>query len=244
MSYFADTPTTEGSTNDQAESSNQEDFVASVVSEKGEQWSDPQTLAKGYVHAQKRIKELEELAGQAHKQDFAKELLDQLRQAPARGPAEAVTTNPSKDDEYTTPSPEDIQSLIETKLTEREKSKSLQDNLRATDKLLEDAFGTDANSTVSQKAKELGLSKERLTEIAGESPSAFMALMGSPKAKETNHLTTSSRNTASLNPQSGERNKGYYTELRKKNSSLYFHPETQRQMMQDAERLGDKFYGV
>lgn len=244
MSYFADTPTTEGSNNDQAESSNHEDFVAAVVSEKGEQWSDPQTLAKGYVHAQKRIKELEELASQARKQDYAKELLEQLRQAPGREPAKAVDTTPALEEENTTPSPEDIQSLIETKLTEREKAKSLQENLRQADKLLEEAFGTDASATVTKKAKELGLSKERLTEIAGESPSAFMALMGTAPARQTNTLPSSQKNTATLNPQSGERNKGYYNELRKKNPTLYFHPDTQKQMIRDAERLGDKYYGV
>ena len=244
MSYFADPPTTEGSTTTQGETSYQEHFIQQVVTEKGEQWSDPQTLAKGYVHAQKRIKELEEIASQSQKQDFAKELLEQLRQAPSRETAEAVPNTPTSGEENTTPSPEDIQSLIETKLTEREKTLSIQQNLSQADKLLEEAFGTEANATVTSKAKELGLTKERLTEIAGESPSAFMALMGEAPAKQTNTANTSSKNTASLDIKSGERNKEYYSELRRKNPTLYMQPETQRQMLEDAERMGSAFYGV
>ena len=245
MTYFSDDPTTGTSTDDQANSSNQEDFVAQVVAEKGEQWKDPQALAKGYVHAQKRIKELEALEAQSAKQDFAKELLEQLRaQAPAPVPAPVVAPNTGSEEENTTPSAEDIQSLIETKLTERESQRTLQENLAKADRLLVESFGTEATSVVEAKAKELGLTKDRLTSIAGESPSAFIALMGKSPSKETNDVSSSSKNTLNLAPQSTERNKAYYTQLRKDNSKLYYHPNTQKQMLADAERLGANFYGV
>lgn len=242
MSYFtSETSTTESTPTTETQETSTEDFVAEVVKEKGEQWADPQVLAKGYANAQAMIAELQAQVAAADKNDYAKKLLEQLETKQA--PASEVTETASTGEEQTTLTPESIESLIESTLTARETKRTKEQNLAEADKQLTDIFGTEADAKVSARATELGLSKERLAEIAGESPSAFIALLGEAPRKETNTLTTSTTNTTSLSSQNqGERNQAYYTKLRRENRSLFMKPETQTAMMADAKRLGAAFF--
>lgn len=245
MSVF-DAPTTEQQNDKKtADSTNEtqttEDWLEKVVTEKGEHWKDPQTLAKGYAHAQARIKELEALEEKMKEQDYAKTLLEQLQ---AKGQANEEVTpqkteveEPKGDTEnkgHTNLSPEDIESLLEKTLTTRERQNKVESVLR-------EKFGETANRVVHDRAKELGLSIDRMKELATESPDAFLRLVGEPEPKETNRQITSSKNTSGFDSSnSGERNHSYYTNLRRTNRKLY--DSLQSQMMKDRMRLGDKFY--
>lgn len=235
--------TPEGNIDDVSET--KEDFIKKVVELKGEHWSDPDTLAKGYFHAQQRIKDLEEAVGEAREQDYAKKLLEQLQQqAPASTQRVVEEEKGRQDDDKTSLTPEGLQSLIEKTLTDREKNNSVAANVSTADSKLTELYGTEAKATVQKKAKELGMSVSRLQEIAGESPTAFFRLIGEePPVKETNSFVKGSVNTeAGFNGTRGsEHNKEYYTKLRRENRSLYNHPETQKKMMEDRLRLGDKF---
>lgn len=243
MSSVFDAPTTEQeqTTESQTETTI-EDWVSEVVKEKGEQWQDPQALAKGYYHAQKRIKELEAVAEKAKENDYAKTLLEQL-QAKTQAP-EATTEEPeaelkphsgTEQQDHTSLSPEDIESLLEKKLSVRAKQEKVESALR-------EKFGEDANRVVHERAKELNLSIERMQELAQESPDAFLRLVGDPAPKETNKGVRTSVNTASgFNSQHGERNSDYYRKLRRENRKLYNDPKTQMQMLNDKMRLGSDF---
>lgn len=244
MSSVFDAPTTEQkqTTESQTETTI-EDWVSEVVKEKGDQWNDPQALAKGYYHAQKRIKELEALEEKQKEQDYAKTLLEQLqaqKQAPEATPDELKVKieEPSSTEQkdHTSLSPEDIESLLEKKLSVRAKQEKVE-------KALREKFGENANQVVHERAKELNLSIDRMQELAQESPDAFLRLVGDPEPKETNKGVRTSVNTASgFNSQHGERNSAYYTKLRRENRKLYNDPKTQQQMIQDRMRLGSDFY--
>jgi NACalpha-BTF3-like transcription factor len=239
MSSVFDAPTTEQEANNSQETPTTEDWVSELVKEKGEQWQDPQAIAKGYLHAQNRIKELEAIAEKAKENDYAKTLLEQLQatQAPAATP-EPLETNetPSstEQNDHTSLRPEDIESLLEEKLSTRAKQEKVE-------KALREKFGDSANKVVHDRAKELNLSIEKMQELANESPDAFLRLVGDPAPKETNKTISSSINTGSgFNSNSGERNHAYYSDLRRKNRKLY--DSMQSQMLQDRMRLGDAFY--
>lgn len=192
------------------------------------------------------IRELEKKAEELSKQDYAKELLAQLQaQTPKdKGMQEAPRQSEVQQEaEQTTPTPDDIKSLIEKTLTQRERENTAKQNLTLVEQHLTEAFGTEADATVKRKAKELGMSLGKLEELASESPSAFMALMGSPRPKETNTLPKGQTNTESMkfNNPSGERNWAYYNKLRKENPKLYRSAQVQQQMMQDRVKLGSRF---
>lgn len=239
MSVF-DAPTTEQTiqTAQSTETQDHEDWLERVVAEKGDHWKDPQTLAKGYSHAQARIKELEALEEKLMEQDYAKTLLEQLQ---ARQATEEVLPTPEvevpkRDTEitaHTSLSPEEIESLLEDRLNSRDRQKKVETVLR-------EKFGAGANSIVHERAKELGLSIEKMKELANESPDAFLRLVGEPEARQSNSQHKSTVNTTDFNSNSGDRNQKYYSNLRRTNRKLY--DSLQVQMMEDRTRLGDKFY--
>ena len=144
----------------------QESFLDKLVQAKGENWRDPETLAKGKLEADGYIKNLEDQLAQMRedikKQDYQNEILTQLQNKATETSAvktEVPNNNTSVDTQNTTGvvNEEDLKSLVEKTLTEREKSNTVQQNLSQVDKQLESSFGTEAEATVKKKAQELGM---------------------------------------------------------------------------------------
>lgn len=256
MSIFNEQPATENQevegVADQAPTTEtKESYVAKLAQERGEKWNDPEVIAKGKIEADSYIKQLEaqleELRGDLGKQDYAAQLLNQLQ-----GKAPDTTKEPvvSKDASgtgqgNTTPeiSEDVLKSLVEKTLTEREAANTKQQNIDVVTQQMTEKYGTEASARIQSKAKELGLSATRMEELAAESPSAFLALIGEPPLKAPT-MTRGSINTSGLgNVGGGERDFSYYQKLRRENRSQYYTPKVQQQMMEDRMRLGDRFGG-
>ena len=230
----------------------QDSFVAKLVEAKGENWGNPEVLAKGKLEADNYIQQLETQLTQMRedlgKQDYAAKLLDQLQNKAADPTtANAVMSNNNNiggtSDGNTNPnlSEEDLKSLVEQTLTAREKDGLVKQNLAIVDQELEKSYGTEAQAKVQSKAQELGISLERMQEIAAESPNAFFSLIGEPK-KSFNPMVQGSVRTEGVNMQtSAERNWSYYQNLRKSDRHTYYSPKVQQQLMEDKMRMGDKF---
>ena len=231
----------------------QDSFVAKLVEAKGENWGNPEVLAKGKLEADNYIQQLETQLTQMRedlgKQDYAAKLLDQLQNKAAE-PTTANTVMPNNNnniggtsDGNTNPnlSEEDLKSLVEQTLTAREKDGLVKQNLAIVDQELEKSYGTEAKAKVQSKAQELGISLERMQEIAAESPNAFFSLIGEPK-RSFNPMVQGSVRTEGVNMQtSAERNWSYYQNLRKSDRHTYYSPKIQQQLMEDKMRMGDKF---
>lgn len=256
MSIFKEQPAAENqeapaAADEATTTETQESFVAKLAKERGEKWSDPEVIAKGKIEADNYIKQLEaqleELRGDLGKQDYAAQLLAQLQ-----GKAPDTTTEPAASknasgagQEHTTPeiSEDVLKSLVEKTLTEREAANTKQQNIDLVTQQMTEKYGTEAVARVQSKAQELGLSTDRMEELAAESPSAFLALIGEPPMKAPT-MTRGSVNTAGMgNVGGGERNFAYYQKLRRENRSQYYTPKVQQQMMEDRMRLGDRFGG-
>ena len=225
----------------------QEDWLAKIVEVKGEAFKDPQVLAKSKLESDNYIKQLEsqltDLRTELSKEDTAKKLLAELqsrRQDPnANSVPKQGETNPS--DTKPELSEDVIQRLVEETLSKREQANSAQQNAKMVQDQLTQKYGTEAKAHVEKKAQELGMSFDRLSALAAESPSAFMTLIGEPKT-EFKAPVQGTINTAAGNYSNpSERNWDYYQNLRRTNKTLYFNPKTQQQMMQDKMRLGDRF---
>jgi DNA polymerase III alpha subunit (gram-positive type) len=174
----------------QPETSPQESYVQKLVEAKGENWKDPEVLAKGKLEADGYIKTLEDQLAQMRedmkKQDYQAQILEQLQNKATESTAvnnEVPNNNGDINTQNTTASvdEETLKSLVEQTLTQREKDNTVQQNLSQVDKELESSFGTEAAATVQKKAQELGMSMDRLRDIAAESPSAFFTLIGQPQ---------------------------------------------------------------
>lgn len=231
------------------EPTNQGNYVEQLVKAKGEDWKDPETIAKGKLEADTHIENLErqlaEMREDLGKQEYSKQLLDKL-QGQAAPPTSATpegqpnTSGGSKED--TTLDASELESLIERALTTREATSKAEANVQAVDTKLVELYGTEAGVKVQEKASQVGMSVERLRDLAAESPAAFFNIIGEEGFKQsTNSTTTSTVNTDVGYTKSTERDYAYYAKLRKENKKLYYNPKTQAAMLEDRKRLGDKF---
>ena len=235
----------------QTEASPQTSFLDKLVETKGENWRDPETLAKGKLEADGYIKNLEDqlvkMREDMKKQDYQADLLAQLQNKATEtttvNNGESNNNNGSIDTQNTTGVVDEdtLKSLVEKTLTQREKNSTVQQNLSQVDKELESSFGTEAAATVKKKAEELGMSMDRLRDIASESPSAFFTLIGQPE-KTFSPMVQGSVRTEGVNMQaSADRNWSYYQNLRRENPNQYYSPKIQQQLIQDKMKMGDKF---
>lgn len=235
----------DGNQNQQTQT--QEDWLAKIVEVKGEAFKDPQVLAKSKLESDKFIGELqrqvEELRTELSKEEYAKKLLTELQNgrrdpnassAPKDGETKPSDTKPELSEDV-------IKRLVEQTLTQREQSNTSTQNTRLVQEKLQEKYGTEAKAHIEKKAQELGMSFERLSSLAAESPTAFMTLIGEPQP-EYKPLVNGTVNTSSGSfSNTAEKDWNYYQNLRRTNKQLYFDPKTQQQMLKDKLRLGDRF---
>tara|TARA_R110002020_G_scaffold355260_1_gene567973 strand:- start:1551 stop:2324 length:774 start_codon:yes stop_codon:yes gene_type:complete len=255
MSVFTESSPTTDTTQPELQATQEtkpvESYVTKLAEAKGDNWKDPEVLAKGKIEADSHIEQLErqlsEMKEDLGKQDYAKQLLDEL-QNKAADPTTANTAMPNNDNGDTVQentnsnvSEADLKSLVEKTLSERDRESEIKQNLSLVDQELESSFGTEALNRVKEKSKELGISMQRLQEVASESPNAFFSLIGEPK-KDFKPMVQGSVRTDSVNMQSSsERNWKYYQNLRRENRNLYYSSKIQQQILQDKQRLGEQF---
>jgi hypothetical protein len=204
------------------------------------------------MEADAYIKNLEDQLSQMRddlgKQDYAAKLLQQLE-----GRASASTTDKPLESNTNTSgtvteghtnlavSENDLKSLVEKTLTERELQATANQNISAVDSKLQDMYGTEASNVLLNKSKELGISLERMQNLASESPSAFFTLLGE-KQESFKPMTQGSVRTDGVAMQSSsQRDWSYYQKLRRENRNEYYSPKVQQQLMEDKMRMGDKF---
>ena len=88
-----------------------------------------------------------------------------------------------------------IQSLIDNRLREVETTRTRENNLNSAKKYLLDNFGDNFEDALNKQASEMGVTKEKLFEIASESPSVFKRLLPGTKPTTQDPTTPGSRNT-------------------------------------------------
>ena len=224
-------------------------FVEQLVGE-GRKFKDVESLAKGKLEADRHIEEitktLNELREEVSKQDYAKELLTKLQDKGTDTSTVNSATGANAGNSAngnTTQNASDIEALVEQLITKKEQSRTLEQNIAIANDAVVKQYGDKAAEVVKGKAAELGMSVERLKEIAAESPTAFLQLIGAKTQARTESVTTqSSIRTETFSNTTSERTFDYYQKMRKENKSLYYSPKVQRMLMDDRLRLGEKFY--
>lgn len=231
QSQSENTQTSEQSTN----------YIERLVAERGQHWADPQNIAKGKIEADEHIRVLTGQLNQAKedlsRRDYAKELLEQLKAQESTPSATPSTATGGTKESSTEPDLSGIEDLVESLLTKKDRERIAQANVSQVNAKLEEAYGTEASAKVKEKATQLGISVERMKEIAAESPAAFFGLMGEP-AKTTSEkpVVKGTLNTASTHG-SSEKGWSYYQELRRKDPHRYYTPAIQNEVV--AARAAD-----
>lgn len=146
--------------------------------------------------------------------------------------------------EVTAPvTPVDMEATVQKVLAERERANTRSRNLIDVRDKLVSVYGEDFPSRVKARAAEIGMTLEKLNEMAAETPSAFYALIGmnAPRAADNVTPPATQRNSAATQTVSGVKNNAYYTNLRKTNPSLYWTPAVQMEEYNELKRQGDAF---
>lgn len=228
-----------------------ESYVAKLVQERGEQWNDPEAIAKGKIEADAHIKNLEEqLAAMREdlgKQDYAKALLEQVQDKAGQS-TDPNTGLSNKDNgggkEQATPvSAPDIQSLVEEALQARDQKTLVEQNVARVDAAMTEKFGTDAAKVVADKAAALGMGIDRLQLIAQESPDAFMTLIGEAPLAAAPSAPRSVVNTSSDSfTNTTGKTKAQFDQMRRENPTQYWTPAVQKQLYALRDKMGDSFF--
>lgn len=235
------------------------DYLTELVGE-GKKFKTPAELARGKYEADQFIERLkreqaalrEELNSRKRLEDIA-DLLSPNKQhsssegtPPNRNGGEEGTDNKNLN-------PDDLEKLIEDRLTKREKERLYEQNFNTVKSKLAEVWGPDASTKLSEVANTLGVGKEFLNNLAKEQPKAFFKLVGvdtqsnnQGQRQEANDLFApprSSVNSSGFTPNvTGERTMSYYDKIKRDNPREYWTPRIQNQMHQDAMRLGEKFF--
>jgi hypothetical protein len=217
----------------------------------GKKFQTTEDLAKGKLEADSFIEQLKQEA-QQKAEDILKMQTEleiyrrlQANTPPTVKPNE-VTTPPDKAPEKTNDSV-DLAARIREELSRAEAEKVSTRNVAEVKEVLIRTYGNEqkAAEVLKQKAEEMGVSTDFLSEVAAKSPKAFYAQFGLDTSPKGAQGITSDVNTAAFsNTTSGVREGTYkwFEQLRQTNPTLYHSPKTQNQMFQAAKKLGSAFY--
>tara|TARA_R110000868_G_scaffold40490_7_gene139716 strand:- start:5707 stop:6474 length:768 start_codon:yes stop_codon:yes gene_type:complete len=253
MTVFTETGTTQAEENTEqvvTEETSTEDFVDQLVKTKGENWKDPQVIAKGKIEGDRHIESLTsqiaEMREDLEKTKNRVSIDNQLQEKAGVATQEPVVSkNNNSDGVEADTKPDttvDIEGLVEKTLVARERKAVVTRNIEEVNSNLEKTFGTEAAKEVQTRANELGMTMDQLQAIAVESPRAFFRLIGEAPAAESAGVVSGSVNTAAALNKSSTQDFEYYQNLRRTNSNHYYSSKMQNEMAESRVRLGDKFY--
>jgi hypothetical protein len=240
----------------------EKDYLPDLVGE-GKKFKTPQDLARSVLHKELHIAKLESenavIRENLQKSMTMEEFMAQLSESQKKlitnsGTSQVTTTSETSGEgdksNDTKPQPlsrEDIRKILdEERAAEKQK-----ENLGLVKQKLYEALGDEFPQHIEAKAKELGMPKEWLNDMAAKTPAAFLKLMEVDtviKAKTEQESVfsplKSSVNTTGLSkPKTrvdGAKTYKEYQELRKSNKSEY--DRQYSRMMKDAITLGEDFY--
>jgi hypothetical protein len=147
----------------------------------------------------------------------------------------------------------DISNLVKEGMLAQKKEEANQSaealqaaNLTKVKTKLEAEYGSGYASKVQEKATELGVSTQFLSEMGAREPNALFKLLDVGDAPKNIFNADPPRgrvNTSSMTvPNSGVRNEEYYQKVRKTNPKEFYSQAVQTQRHKDALRLGQAFF--
>lgn len=235
-------------------------YLEDLVGE-GKKFKSPQDLARGKYESDQFIERLQgelsgirdELKTRMTLEEFMTNMASETKPSESQQPNNQTPNSgePAVEPSKSTISPEDIESLLDSKLSQRDAERQVSNNLETVRNQLVQHWGPNYKSSLEQKAAELGLGEAFLNDLAQKQPTAFIKLVGiegTPSQTETlfdGTAPNSSVNTSSLvNPQnsSGRKDQNYYKKLKDSNPDAYWSVSIQNEMHNEAQKQGESFF--
>ena len=245
-------------TDDPVEIDPNKNYLEELVGD-GKKFKSPEDLAKGKYEADQFIavknrqyddlySEYTKLREEHNAGAKLQELLDQLKEQQQL--QQDSSRNNTDTNEGTPPAikPEDIDNLLEKRLTEREQRQREQVNLNVVRDKLTERFGRASFNALKEQADQLGLSETDLENMSRRNPKLFFKTFGLDETQTGEGFQAppkTQQRKDNFAPNVQKRTLSYYNELRKNKPGLYLDPKISIQMRKDMEELGeDVFFDV
>lgn len=217
----------------------------------GKKFKTVEDLAKGKVMSDRFIEQL-----QKENEDFRSELKTRITLeefmtkvnsgATTQNTDPANNQNQASEKQPSALTPEQLEQLLDKKLQERESANSARQNLNVVKQRLQDTFGPNYVTKLDEEARNLGLTRDFLNQLAATQPNALFRILGvdGQKGQEPG-LFTPPPSSGSVSTRSNtpvDRTEAFYKNLKKSNPTEYWSASVQAQMHRDAIRLGEKFF--
>lgn len=227
------------------------DYLQELVGE-GKKFKTPQDLARGKFEADQYVEVLKKRSDEL-RADFLRvseenkakakleELIDQMKNQQRQTSSD---TPPANDERQPAIKPEDLESLIDSRMSARETEAKARQNFKIVQDKLKERFGNNYQNALNEQIENLGLTVDDVNTLARKSPAAFFKTMGLDQQQEDSFQAPprTSRRSDSFVPTGKEkRTWSYYQNLKKQNPNLYYDPKIAVQMHNDAMELGESF---
>lgn len=139
---------------------------------------------------------------------------------------------------------EDIEAMLEQKLSQREKTSKQTENFNFVKAKLKEQFGDKASEVLKQRMDTLGLDQAFTDDLAKTHPAVFLRTFGLDEVQRQTQDVSPPRSSQRQNqfaPMVQKRDWNYYQELNKRDPRAYLDPKIAIQMHNDAIELGDAF---
>ncbi len=229
------------------------DYSTELVGE-GKKFKDIPALARSKVEGDffvgKLQNENKELRDELQKRLTLEEVMTKLAQTKAESNKEVIT--PLEGNQPQALTKEQLEAFIAEKvgksIQETRAEAEARQNFEHVKAELKKAWGLDFQGRLEAKASELGLGKEWLTQLAGQKPTAFLTLVGVSGTKPSGSnsafdITPSGVSAASIGDGNrGEKTQKYYNQLKLSDPNKYFSKSTQKEMYDQAMKLGEAYF--
>jgi hypothetical protein len=228
------------------------DYYESLVGE-NKKFKDAKDLAKGKYIADNYIQTLESQMDQIRR-DYLKEkeqntarakleeLLDRLEKKQTAIPTEQPIVPEQKPPSI---KKEDIESLVDTRIQERETTRKQTENYNFVKQKLTEKYGANYGAQLASQMAELDITEDYLNQTARNNPKVLLKMLGiddvSPNRDPFRQTPKSSINTTNFKPNVEVRNWDYYQKMKETNPKKYYSPQTNVEMHRDMLALGDAF---
>jgi hypothetical protein len=216
-------------------------YIDELVGE-GKKYANIEELAKGAIHAQNHIQNLENenKAIRFEKSELEKRTeesttLDDIMQRLSQTQTDSAPVN------QTVPQTPDVEQVIKSELEKRDQQARAQQNRLQVSKALLDSFEGDTEQAKAHRdvrLSQLGMDDVSFQAFAERSPNAAIALLTNNQPQQPS-ISVSDRNLGGTPPQPTVKNKAYYDNLRKEMGTRKFHDDLglQLEMQANAEVL-------
>lgn len=225
-------------------------YLEELVGE-GKKFKTPEELARGKAESDAFIlrltKEQEDLRKELNTRLTMEQYLDQLRAAPpvSQTPLPNEPNGNGGQPDASSLKAEDVERIIDQRVTAREQERIQNDNLRMVKDTLTQSLGPEFPSKLKEIGNQLGMSEQDMSDLAKLKPKALLALVERAEPVKTQQQTLFTPPQGQLTQMRQslvDRTSSFYNDLKKKNPKEYWDPKVQNQMHQDAIRLQEKFF--